>query len=302
MDRRPFRTLIGACSWTDRSLISSGLFYPRGADSAEARLRFYASEFPIVEVDSSYYAIPSRRTAGLWTERTPPDFTFDIKSYGLFTHHPTAVLSLPGEIREALSRTLQSKANVYYKDVPQELKEEAWSSFREALLPLDSAGKLGVVLFQFPPWFLPGEESRQHILSCQAQLPQYSLAVEFRNHRWLEEDSREYLFSFLRENRLAFVCVDGPQGFASSVPPIAEATADTAVVRFHGRNRDTWEKRGIPASERFDYYYASAELMEWTPGIRHLQERAPEVHLLMNTNSRDQGIVNARLMGRLLEE
>lgn len=296
------RTRIGTASWADRPLVQSGKYYPEWARKPADRLRFYASEFPLVEVDSSYYALPSQRNAALWAGITPDDFLFDVKAFRLFTSHPTQPRVIPGEIREELPGRLSEKRNVYYRDLPPELRASLWRMFEDALLPLDSAGKLGVVVFQFPQWFMPRPDSKEHILECQEQLPQYRLAVEFRNRYWLSERNRDDTFGFLRDNGLAFIAVDEPQGFDSSVPPLAEVTADTALVRFHGRNRETWERRDLASSsERFDYYYSQPEMEEWVPRVREMQQRAREVHLIMNTNHQDQGIVNARLMGRLLD-
>ena len=174
--------LVGITSWTEPTLIESGRFYPEWAASAEARLRFYASQFPIVEVDSSYYALPSEKTAGLWVVRTPQQFLFDIKTFRLFTQHATPPSALPRDIRDALPEETKVKANLYARDFPKELTDELWKRFESALLPLDSAGKLGVVLFQFPPWFYPGNEQREYILSCKERLPQYRIAVEFRHN------------------------------------------------------------------------------------------------------------------------
>jgi uncharacterized protein YecE (DUF72 family) len=70
----------GACSWTDRTLIDAGTFYPGNAQTAADRLAHYASQFPIVEVDATYYALPSERNAHLWVERTPSGFVFNIKA------------------------------------------------------------------------------------------------------------------------------------------------------------------------------------------------------------------------------
>ena len=137
------KILIGTTSWTDKTLITSGLFYPRGAKSAEARLRYYASQFPIVEVDSSYYAMPAERNSVLWVERTPAAFTFDIKAFRLFTQHQTPLTALPADIRNALGKI--DKANVYYRDLADELIDEMWARFRTALAPLGKAGKLGVI-------------------------------------------------------------------------------------------------------------------------------------------------------------
>ena len=296
------QVLVGTASWTDRSLIQAGTFYPKGTSSAEARLRHYASQFSLVEVDSTYYALPTRENAHRWVDRTPDGFTFDVKAFGLFTTHPVEVSRLPADLRETLPAPLLEKRSVYQRDVSSGFAGEAWRRFEEALQPLEDAGKLGVVVFQFPRWFVPGRRAEAHILGCRDNLPQFSIGVEFRSRRWFEPDQADRTLDFLREAGLAFICVDEPQGFSSSVPPVAEATADVALVRFHGRNRETWEKRGITASERFDYYYSREELGEWLGPIRRLQERVSKVHLVMNTNNRDQGPVNALLLLELLAD
>ena len=294
---------IGTASWADKSLTESRKYYPDWAKAPADRLRFYAGEFPLVEVDSSYYAIPSERNSALWVERTPHDFLFNVKAFRLFTRHPTRPAVVPKEMRQELPAGAFGEKNLYYDDVPKDIRDRMWKAFEDALLPLDSAGKLGVVVFQFPPWFMPRTDSKEHILECQKHLPQYRLGMEFRNRYWLSERNREDTLGFLRDNGLAFIAVDEPQGFGSSVPPVAEVTTDTAIVRFHGRNKETWEKKGLASSsERFNYYYAQDEMEEWVPRVREMQARSKEVHLIMNTNKEDQGIVNARLMGKLLGE
>ena len=251
-------------------------------------------------MDSTYYGLPSERNAALWVERTPDDFTFDLKAFALFTHHPTPVRSLPKEVREALPAAAQEKANVYYRDLPPELRNDMWQRFASAVLPLDSAGKLGVVLFQFPPWFLPGRDSSAHILEAQERLPQYRVAVEFRNSRWLSERNRERTIDFMHGHNIPLVCVDEPQGLPSSVPPLPEATADIAVVRFHGRNREMWERRGATTADRFDYLYSEDELKDWVSPVERLAAATREVHVLMNNCVRDKAVVNAGQMRALL--
>lgn len=294
--------LIGTCSWTDPTLIKSGTFYPAWASTAEARLQFYASQFRLVEVDSCYYALPNERNARLWVERTPDGFLFDIKAFRAFTQHPTPLDALPADLKIALPAPLREKRSLYQKDLPQEIHSELWQRFETALIPLDSAGKLGTILFQFPPWFCPGSRQLDYILDCRSRLPQYRMAVEFRHGSWMSGRNAGQTMTFLRDNDIPFVCVDEPQGFSTSLPPVAESTADIALVRFHGRNRDTWEKKGIKVVERFDYLYAGQELAEWAPRIRHLAETAKQVHVLFNTNYGDQGVVNARRMGDLLKD
>ncbi len=286
--------LVGTCSWTDKTLIESGRFYPASARSAEARLQHYAGQFPIVEVDSSYYALPNERTSRLWLERTGDKFIFDVKAFRLFTQHPTPLPALPKDVREALPPQPKGMANIYHRDMPPELVNELWSRFERALLPLDSAGRLGVVLFQFPPWFYPGNEQREYILSCMERLPQYRLAVEFRHNSWVNEKNRERTITFLQDNNLPFVCVDEPQGFKSSVPPMAEATSDIGLVRFHGRNQEMWEKKGASVAERFNYLYTEQELGEWVPRIMELASKTRQLHVLFNNCYQDKAVVNAR--------
>jgi len=293
--------LVGTCSWTDPTLIESGRFYPDWARSAEARLQYYAAQFGLVEVDSSYYALPNERTSRLWVERTGDNFIFDIKAFRLFTQHPTPVKALPKDVREALPAEARHKANLYQRDIPSELVNEMWHRFESALLPLDSAMKLGVVLFQFPPWFYPGNEQRDYILSCKEKLPQYRIAVEFRHNSWLNEKNQQRTIDFLRENDLPFVCVDEPQGFKSSVPPVAEATSDIGVIRFHGRNAAMWEMKGVSVAERFNYLYDEKELQEWVPRIKELAVRTKQLHVLFNNCHQDKAVTNARQIGFMVD-
>lgn len=292
--------LIGTCSWTEPTLIQCGRFYPDSARSAEARLQHYASQFPIVEVDSTYYSMPSERTTRLWVERTADRFLFDVKSFRLFTLHPTPLDALPKNLREALAPELKQKTNIYDRDMPHELVDELWHRFEQALLPLDSSIKLGVVLFQFPPWFVPGTQQREYILSCKERLPQYRIAVEFRNNAWLSEKNRERTLDFLKRNDLAFVSVDEPQGFKSSVPTVAEVTSDIGLVRFHGRNSDMWEKKGISTAERFNYLYTEQELAEWVPKINEMASKTRQVHVLFNNCYADKAVTNARQIAFML--
>jgi uncharacterized protein YecE (DUF72 family) len=295
------RILVGTCSWTDQTLIQSGRFYPQWAKSAEDRLRFYASRFNVVEVDSTYYAMPAEQTARLWVERTPDDFVFDVKAFRLFTQHPTPIKALPRDVREALPPQAGEKANLYQRDLPSEVEDELWRRFEGALLPLDSAMKLGVVLFQFPPWFLPADRQWDYILSCKERLPQYRVAVEFRQSAWLNEKNGERTIEFLRKNGLSYVCVDEPQGFKSSVPAVAEATSEIGVVRVHGRNSAMWEKKGATVAERFNYLYSEAELAEWVPGIRDLGSRSSQLHVLFNNCHEDKAVVNAGQIRLMLD-
>lgn len=290
--------LVGTSSWTDATLIKSGAFYPPGVSTAEKRLAFYASNFPLVEVDSSYYYLPTQRNSALWVARTPADFIFNIKAYSLLTHHPTKPDSLPAHVKETVEPEVLAKNNVYVKDLPEEAIDAVWDEFREALLPLDSAGKLGAVLFQFPKWFVAGSRNRDYILSCKERLPGIPIAVEFRRREWMDEEHRDQTLGFLADNGLAYVNVDEPQGFDSSVPPTAEATSELAMVRFHGRNREAWEAKGLSAAERFRYLYEQTELAEWAGKIKKMAQQAGQTHVLMNNCYRNYAVTNA---GQLMD-
>lgn len=296
------RVLVGISSWTEPTLIKRGNFYPKEATSAEQRLRFYSSQFPIVEVDSTYYFPPSERNSVLWIERTPPEFTFNIKAYSLLTNHPTRTDSLYKDVREALPEEVSAKRSIYRDHLPEELVEEVWQRFRDALMPLHSAGKLGAVLFQFPQWFVIGRASRSYIVRCKERLPDFRVAVELRHRTWMEGRNQEETLAFLRQHDLPYVCVDMPQGFDSSLPPVAAATSmDLAMVRFHGRNRAVWQRKTETAAERFRYDYREEELGEWAPRIRELAEQARETHVVMNNCYENYAVKNARQLASLLD-
>jgi uncharacterized protein YecE (DUF72 family) len=291
--------LIGTASWTDKTLVACGRFYPREAKTAEARLRYYAAQFPIVEVDSSYYGMPTPSNAQLWADRTPPGFVFNVKAFRLFTGHQTDPIVLHKDLQQALGA--QAPKVLYYKDTPMEIRDELWRRFIEALAPLKEAGKLGAVHFQFAPWMLRNREGMTHLQHCVEKMPGHLLAVEFRNKSWFDGANLEKTITLERELGVVHTIVDGPQGFSNSVPCIWEAThPDVALVRLHGRNYDTWNIKSSASSSRFNYWYSPEELAALRPEIAELSRKAAKVHVLFNTNFEDQGQVNARLMMQLL--
>ena len=293
---------IGTASWTDKSLIDSGKFYPAAATKPEDRLRFYASEFPLVEVDSSYYAIPTPTTSQLWTERTPANFRFNVKAFRLFTLHQTSPTVLPKHIREALPDP--KKKNVYYNEVPAELRNELWQMFRDAIGPLRAAGKLTALHFQFAPWVAFHRENFEHIDTCIDELVGCRLAIEFRNKSWFEGKHAETTLRFERERGLTNVIVDEPQGFANCIPSIWEVTTpDLALLRLHGRNHHTWNKKGLSSSaERFNYDYTDQELGEMAKKVVETAGAVKEMQVILNNNYEDQGQRNAKTLMRLVDE
>jgi uncharacterized protein YecE (DUF72 family) len=279
---------VGTASWTDKTLIESG-WYPPEADTPEKRLRFYARQFPLVEVDATYYALPAERTAQSWAERTPAGFTFNVKAFSLFTQHPTPVRALPADLREAAGQS--GKERVYLKDVDPAVADQAWDRFLAALEPLRSAGKLGAILLQFPPWFPISRARKDYILACAARVAPDQVCVEFRNRTWMTEDNQAETLEFLAAHRVPYVCVDMPQGYPSSIPPVLAATTDLAVVRMHGHS-DKWDSKDI--YQRFGYEYSAGEMDEWAPKIRDLADQAETTQVLFNNCYRNYAQVNAR--------
>ncbi len=294
---------IGTASWTERTLLASRAFYPATANTPERRLRYYARHFPVVEVDATYYALPSLANAQAWADRTPDDFALGVKAYAALTQHPVEPLRFPRDLQAELPPAMRRTRRVYPRDLPPPVLDEMWTRFHAALAPLRDAGKLDYVLFQMPRWFTPTRESHAYLDAIQARLPATRIAIEFRQSGWMTDERAARTLDFLRRRDLVYVAVDEPQGTAASVPPLADATsAQLAVVRFHGRRTDTWTKPNATTIERFGYLYQESELREWVPRIQALAKQSRQVHVLMNNCYRHYAVQNAKDMAVLLAE
>src|SRR5438067_9545502 len=293
--------LVGTASWTEKTLVASRAFYPAGVTTAEQRLRYYTRHFPVVEVDATYYALPSLENARRWAERTPPDFVFGVKAYAALTQHPVEPLRLDRDLQSALPADLRRRKSVYMRDLPPDVLDQVWLRFRSALAPLESAGKLAYVLFQMPRWFVPSRESAAYLEHAAERFAGVRVAIEFRQQGWMTERRAPRTLDFLRGAGLVYVSVDEPQGTAASVPPLAAATSEAlSVVRFHGRRVETWTKPGVSTTERFRYLYRPEELREWVGRIRDLAGKSRQVHVLMNNCYRQYGVENAKDLAGLL--
>ena len=294
------RILVGTCSWTDRTLTQDTDWYPKRSMSAAERLKFYASRFPIAEADSTYYFPPSPELTRGWAERTPDGFTMNVKAYSLLTGHPSRPDSLWPDLRDAVKPEFAGKRNIYSSHLEAEAVEEAWRRFELALRPLRTAGKLGAVLLQYPEWFTARRSNREELAAIRRRWPDLPACVEFRSPTWLAAgQDRERTIHTLADLSLALVVVDAPH--VAKLPTVLEATTpDLAVIRFHGRNDETWKKPGTTAAERFDYLYSKPQLRAWVPKIEALAERAASVHALMNNCYRDNGVRNAADLNAML--
>jgi uncharacterized protein YecE (DUF72 family) len=295
------RILVGTCSWTDKTLTEETDWYPKRSMTAAERLAYYSARYPIVEADSTYYFPPSRQLTKSWAERTPKDFTVNVKAYSLLTGHPTRPASLWSDLRDALPSDVAAKRNLYAHHLEPDALEEVWDRFRDALRPLSDAGKLGAVLMQYPFWFVPKRENRDELAAMRERMGNLPVCVEFRAPSWLATKDRDRTLGLLRDLHLALVVVDAPK--TAKLPTVLHATTDElAVVRFHGRSDDTWDARTGSAAERFRYLYSKRQLRAWVPKLEELAGQTREVHALMNNCYRDHGVRNAAELQSMLAQ
>jgi uncharacterized protein YecE (DUF72 family) len=298
------RIRVGISSWADPALIEDGSFYPRRAMSAEARLRYYASVFDVVEVNASYYAIPDVLTVRRWAERTPPGFVFHVKAYSLLTGHHPRPQTLPADLQRLLPAAARRtrRGEVDATAFPPEAVAAAFRLFRASLTPLTEAGKLGYALFQFAPWVRFSHARLDDLASLPARLPGCGVAVEFRDRSWFPDHATETLAA-LRAAGLIHVVVDAPDT-ANAVPRVVAVTARTAVLRLHGRNAHGWlrQLRGEEPAvrEKYDYLYGEDELRGLLPEVEALVREAEDVFISFNNNNRAYPVQNALMMKRLL--
>lgn len=291
---------VGTCSWTEKSLIQSGEFYPRNIRTPESRLQFYSEQFDTVEVDSTYYAIPAKSTAFLWANRTPENFVFHIKVYGALTGHGIDPRTLPPDIRDELPQKEKAEKYIYVKE-PRLIRMIA-DKFMEALYPLMNAGKLGVLVFQFPPWFIYKPDNLDIILKYKGMSGRNLMAVEFRHGSWYSSDVRDKVFHLLRKNQIIHVVADEPQyGTLATVPFVPQTTADIAYYRLHGRNRENWLKKGVETSLRYAYLYSDEELKEFIPHVETSAKVSKETYVMFNNCHGGFAMRNAQRIKALMK-
>lgn len=255
---------VGTASWTDHEP-----FYPpeyNKASMKSQRIAFYARYFSLVEVDSTFYHLQPARNFQMWAERTPEDFVFDVKAYGELTWHH----------RDDANAMITPSADTF-------------GAFSEMIQPMRQSGKLGALLFQFPPWYTYDPDRLDYFATVREMLPHDTIAVEFRHRSWLEAAHADETRAALADNRLAYCTVDEPQIGSGSVPALVMLTDPTfSMVRFHGRNTRMWYGKGLSSSrDRFDYLYTQAELAPWAERIQRIAEHlgGGQVHVIANNNA-----------------
>jgi uncharacterized protein YecE (DUF72 family) len=291
---------IGTCSWADDAL--SKHWYPPGTPPKE-RLPYYAERFSTVEVDSTYYRVPTEQMVRGWADRTPKDFVMHVKAFGLMTRHPVKLEQVPPELREGLPVDDRGRVD----RPPRELRAAVFREFLGSLAPLRDTGKLGGILFQMPPYVVWKPSSLDYLEWANDQLGDDQMLFEPRHRSWFEEDARDELLRWLEERKIGWVVVDAPKVDAKNVPDtLVATTTPTAYVRFHGRNAGTWNVRGGSAAQRFDHLYGEEELREWVGPLRELSNQAEEAYAFFNNNNQTNGVAQApagaQLLRKLLED
>ncbi len=291
---------IGTCSWADDALAKH--WYPPGTPP-RARLAYYAERFSTVEVDSTYYRVPTEEMVRGWAERSPDGFVMHVKAFGLLTRHPVRLEQVPPELREGLPVDDRGRVD----RPPREARGRVFRAFLDALQPLRDAGKLGGILFQLPPYVVWKPSSLDYLEWAREQLGADEMLVEPRHRSWFADDVRAELLRWLEERRMSWVTVDAPKVDAGNVPAtLVAATSPLAYVRFHGRNAGTWNARGGSAAVRFDYLYSEDELREWVAPLRELAGEAEQVYAFFNNNNQTDGVAQAPagafLLRKLLED
>ena len=291
----PGRVLVGTTAWSERTLVHETDWYPKRSMKAAERIAFYASRFPLVEMDATSRFPPTPELARQWAERTPDGFTIDVQGWTLLAGGAALPDSLWEDLRDEVRPEMRDRNRLYLTHLSAAGRDEAWARFAHALGPLADAGRLGTVILRYPHWLRPGGTARRLLAEARTRLPDLSLSVELRNRRWFEGRGLEETLAFLEDHGLGFVCLDPREG-----PPVVATTTDVAVVRFQGRSPGNWEDPELDWAARYAYRYSDEELAAWVPAVRELTAGAGAVHLVFSNCWRDDAVTNAaQLLGLL---
>ncbi len=253
---------IGTAGFSYKDWI--GTFYPQGT-AQRSMLEYYSKEFPVVEVNSTYYAIPRPEVMHAMARRVPRGFQFTIKANREMTHE------------------IDPSSDVFER-------------FKRAIRPVIDHGKLGCVLAQFPWAFKNTRENNDYLKVLASNLKGVNTVVEFRNSQWETDQT----FELLGELSLGYCCVDEPR-LRGLVSPRVAVTGSVGYVRFHGRNYETWWDKERESWERYNYLYSEEELSEWVPKVEEIEKKADRVYVIFNNHYKGQAPTNARMFEKMLE-
>lgn len=257
---------IGLTGWGDHD----SLYGPH--TTARDKLNDYAGYFPTVEVDASFYAVQPLRNSQKWVQDTPDGFQFIVKAYQGMTGHERG-------------------------EIPFDSKRDMFQAFKESLTPYSEAGKLAMVLFQFPPWFDCKRENVSYLRWCKEEMGEIPCALEFRHQSWFQPNLAKQTLQFMKDEKWIHSICDEPQAGEGSVPTVLQSThSEKVLVRFHGRNVHGWQKRkDVNWREvRYLYRYNEQELRPWIANIKELQKQSQKVYAVFNNNSGGDAADNAK--------
>jgi uncharacterized protein YecE (DUF72 family) len=264
---------IGLSGWGDHDDL-----YVHLAKADRNKLKTYSGHFPIVELDSSFYAIQPEHNYLKWIDETPEDFSFIVKAYQGMTGH--------------------LRGNNPYKSAG-----EMFAKFKASIEPLKASGKLKVVLFQYPPWFDCTKESVRTLRYTKRAMEGTPVALEFRNQTWFQPGLQQKTLKFMEDEGWIHSICDEPQAGIGSVPTILHATdPQLTLVRLHGRNAGGWNNTGDAnwRDVRYLYRYNQEELVEWQRNIEQLQEMTKDICVIFNNNSGGDAAANAKQLMDIL--
>ncbi|HEV2819023.1 MAG TPA: DUF72 domain-containing protein [Solirubrobacteraceae bacterium] len=290
------RLVIGTSSWADPGFVEE--WYPPDLPAHE-RLGWYAQRFEAVEVNTTFYAVPSPATVARWVEATPQGFTFDVKLHRLLSRHAAGPDSLPRDLRGQAPTTGRGRVRL-----DDRLEAALADRMAEAVEPLRSAGRLATFLLQLTPAFKPGAHALDELAPLIGRLSATApVAVELRHRGWTQEDHREDTLGWLEDHEAAFVCLDGPRGGAPTLPEPLDAVTrdDVAYFRAHGRNLEGY-LRGRSVAERFGWHYSDEELEEIRGRLEGLAREVPNVRMMFNNNRGSDAPVAAQRMRELTDQ
>jgi len=240
-----------------------GNFYPKDIKSSDM-LKYYTGKFNGVEINSSFYKLHTNRFYSNLNSKSPDNFTFIIKLFRELTHRRK-------DIDETLPKVLNS------------------------IKPILEAGKFGGFLAQFPPSFTFSEDNLEYIIKIKSKTPQAPIFVEFRHPSWCKEET----YSALKKHEIGYVCVDGPD-LPHLMPKQNIVTSREGYIRFHGRNKEAWQKP--PVGKKYDYLYSKKELKEYVPIVHNMLSETKRVFIFFNNGYHGHAPVNALQLMELLKE
>ncbi|SEO07868.1 Uncharacterized conserved protein YecE, DUF72 family [Amphibacillus marinus] len=265
---------IGVTGWGDHHTL-----YPPTIKTNE-KLEEYSSHFPIVELDSSFYAVQPIKNMEKWVRETPASFQFVVKAYQGMTGHQRG-------------------------DSPYSTKTDMFAAFTASLQPLIDANKLAMVLFQFPPWFDCKDEHILYLNYCKQKMKEIPIALEFRNRTWFNQANYNNTLIYLNANNWNHTIVDEPQVGDGSIPTVLVPTKPATLIRLHGRNIHGWNRPKNTETSwrevRYLYHYNKTELEQWRDHIQALHKQCKKIYVLFNNNSGGDAAENAKTLQTMLE-